>query len=180
VLCQIHLWQNVKSASSTINQHKVHIIWSSVLILHAPSERCTNYETWRTQRERVKSVETPVLNLAVCGPNFTKLDTQMQQRLEFAKPFSIRWYFASSRRYSRSSCEVVLHWAHILRFLGRQFFWEWAPNFWPSFINSGHHRTFLCQNLVTTDRATSKIRRWKNKFKKQEQQRVAAGLGNAQ
>jgi len=54
---------------------------------------CTSTTTYEirnmtpTWRERVRSVETPVLFFAVCGPKFTKLSTHAQERL------SLKHYF---------------------------------------------------------------------------------------
>jgi len=47
----------------------------------------TNYETWPTQHDRVRSVETPMLFFAVCGPKFTELSAHAQEKLQFATPF---------------------------------------------------------------------------------------------
>ena len=113
------------------------------------------------QRQRVGSVETPVIFFAVCGPKFTKLVMHTQERLQFATPFSVRRYLVSFRRHSRSCCELVQNLPEILRFLERRFFsGGGAPNFLPNFINSSYPRT--CVKIwwrSTEQRALSHQRR---------------------
>jgi len=57
----------------------------------------------------------------VCGPKLTKLNAYAQERLQFAKLFSVRRFLVSFRRYSRSSSEVVQTVSQILMFWGRHF-----------------------------------------------------------
>jgi len=64
---------------------------SDIQDLALVNERRTKYETCDPHngvRERVKSVETPVLVFAVCGPKFANLSRHAQERLQFATPFS--------------------------------------------------------------------------------------------
>jgi len=49
-------------------------------------------------------------------------------------------YLVATQIYSRSSCEVVQNCAKIWFFRPPNFGGKGPPNFWPNFINVGHHR----------------------------------------
>ena len=67
----------------------------------------------------------------------------------------------ASQRYLRSSYEVVQNRAKILMFLCHQISGEGVthPNFWPNFINLGHHRTCAWQNCKVWWRSAKRPRR---------------------
>jgi len=84
--------------------------------------------------------------LQLCPVLFSRFVDQssphaVREWLQFATPFSVWRYLVAFRRYSRSSHEVL--WNVDVFGTPIFFFWggEWAPNFWPNFINLDHLRT---------------------------------------
>ena len=79
------------------------------------------------------------------GPIFSRLCTKVQQIkfacvYVFATRFADWRYLVAFRRYSRSRRGFVRNRAEISCFWAAKFRAEGAPNFWPTFINLGHHR----------------------------------------
>jgi len=98
-----------------------------------------------TQRELVRSVDTPVLFFAVCGPKFTKSSTHAQERLHFvsATPFPFD--------------HISSHSGDIRDQVGPNFdvfeppnFLERGPKFSTQFYKFGSP-SYMCRNLVGID-----------------------------
>ena len=105
-------------------------------------QRPSAREIWESKKVDFVWVKTTVLFFTVCGPKFAKFGRHVQERRQFATPFSDRWYLVPIQRHSRSSREVFRNRAEILVLWGRQIFvWRGHTNFWPSFINMGNCRT---------------------------------------
>jgi len=91
-----------------------------------------------TQRERAKSVKTPIL-FAVCGPKVhqTKCACVGDIAVCNAVFYSTDDYFVSFWRYLRSSSEVVRNLAQMLTIWGSKIFWGSGPKFQTQFYKLG-------------------------------------------